>query len=315
MAAAAAASRAGRSHQIAGRTILRSARIRWGKLAGTAICWNFPRTAASTAHCSSNQRPSSGSRRAWASASAKNGSLASSRSARYTDRISLACWLSTRFHFLALGGSGDAVRQNLLELHLAAGDARLDGTDGNFEDLRDLLVGVLFHVKQRERRLVEFIDLPQRFDHGTSIQLIHRCRRDWRQLVFHLLKFVMRETSLPTPRFDELMVERGEQPGLHLRGVTELVALGRPRVKCLLCEVGRLGFIAGQAGGKLVERTIITAHQTFKVRGGGHLRVIRHKRRCRRLAWSHRCVTAGTLTTFKLPQTGRRSKWNCEECF
>src|ERR1017187_10664990 len=91
------------------------------------------------ARCFSNQRPSSGSRWAWASASAKNGSPASSRPARYSARISLACWLSTAFHILIIEGRGSSVHEDFLELALAASDARLYGADRYFEYLRDLL--------------------------------------------------------------------------------------------------------------------------------------------------------------------------------
>src|SRR5208282_1786927 len=86
-----------------------------------------------------------------------------------------------------------------------------------------------------------------------------------------MLQFDVGKARLPTPRAEKLAVQGGEQPGFHFGCVAQLMALGRPNAKGLLCKVTGVRLIPRQAEGKLIQRLVITSHQTFKVHALSHI--------------------------------------------
>ena len=53
------------------------------------------------------------------------------------------------------------------------------------------------------------------------------------------------------------------------------MAFGRPNAKSLLCEVTGVGFVTRETEGKLVQRLVITSHQTFKLHGLSHIATLK----------------------------------------
>ena len=51
--------------------------------------------------------------------------------------------------------------------------------------------------------------------------------------------------------------------------VSQLVALGRPDIKGLLCQIASVRLHPRQAERKLIQRTIVTGHQALKIQAHG----------------------------------------------
>src|SRR6266403_5895420 len=87
------------------------------------------------------------------------------------------------------------------------------------------------------------------------------------------------------------------------------MALVGPHVERLLRQIAGFRFAVGEREGELVQRTVITAHQTFKVRGGVHIGVIGHVR-CENRDYARWILTTGHPPTCNVTQTLRPSKRN-----
>src|SRR5215216_4183593 len=57
-----------------------------------------------------------------------------------------------------------------LELAEAASDPGFDGPERNIEDLSDFAVGVIFKIKQRQRRLKRFVEPFQKLNHIARLE-------------------------------------------------------------------------------------------------------------------------------------------------
>src|ERR1051326_1207962 len=79
----------------------------------------------------------------------------------------------------------------------------------------------------------------------------------------------MRKALLPPARLQKLTVEGREQPGFHLRYISQLMALRRPNIKRLLRQIAGIGLHAREAEGKLIQRAIVTRHKAFKIQAHG----------------------------------------------
>jgi hypothetical protein len=76
---------------------------------------------------------------------------------------------------------------------------------------------------------------------------------------------------LPAGDAEPFAVDRGEEPGLHFRGIPQRVALPRPLQKSLLHEVLRRRIAPAHAQGKAVEPLVVGVHDLLKAgRGVGH---------------------------------------------
>src|ERR1022692_2774828 len=80
----------------------------------------------------------------------------------------------------------------------------------------------------------------------------------------------MGKARLPPPRFEELAVERREQPGFHFGGIAQLVAFHGPNGKSLLRQITGVGLGAREAESELIQRRVKTRHEAFKIQGIGH---------------------------------------------
>ena len=81
-----------------------------------------------------------------------------------------------------------------------------------------------------------------------------------RQLGVHLLELEVRKANLAAAAFQELPVQRGEQPRLRPRRLAQLVAVPRPFQKGLLHEVARQAFFPRQAERETKERRVMEIH-------------------------------------------------------
>ncbi len=75
----------------------------------------------------------------------------------------------------------------------------------------------------------------------------------------------MNKPILSSPGFKEQAVQRGEQPGLDLGYVTELVPLRCPDVEGLLGQILRVGLHPRQAHGEPEQRLVMRVHNSFKL--------------------------------------------------
>src|SRR5260221_12380716 len=118
--------------------------------------------------------------------------------------------------FLYSRGRGRlAIGKSLIKLALAAGNARLDGTDGYAENPGNFLVRVILQIKQRQRRTIKFGNLRERGNHGCGIKLVNHRRWNGGQFASDFVKFIMRETGVFAARLEELAVQGGEEPRFH----------------------------------------------------------------------------------------------------
>jgi hypothetical protein len=85
----------------------------------------------------------------------------------------------------------------------------------------------------------------------------------------------MRKAGLPSPRAKKLAVQGGEQPGFHFGCVAQLVAFSRPNAKSLLSKVTGVRFVSCEAEGELIQRLVITSHQTVKIQTLSHIATLK----------------------------------------
>ncbi|MDB6121220.1 MAG: hypothetical protein JWQ71_213 [Pedosphaera sp.] len=162
-------------------------------------------------------------------------------------------------------GSGGDVEDELLELGHAAGDAGLDGAEGDFEYIGDFLVRIVLHVKEREWRLVRFAYLGEEFNDLGGVNGIDHGGRNGGKFRVNFAKFIMGKSHNFPPHIQKLPVQGGKEPGFDLGAVTQLMALGRPNIKCLLCKITSVRFRPSETECELIERPVKTSYQTFKV--------------------------------------------------
>ena len=160
------------------------------------------------------------------------------------------------------------MKKGLLQFLLSAGKARHHGADRNFQDLGDLVVGMLLKIKKDQRCTKSLVDgLQSGHDLGRFQAVDGFGHRD-RQLIFNLGKFLFWPAHFATAGGNKFTIKRGEQPRLDLRIVAEKMPLGGPNREGLLGQIAGVRFIAGQAEGKAIEHGIEAVDNVFEIEGG-----------------------------------------------
>ena len=153
----------------------------------------------------------------------------------------------------------------------AAGQARFDGAERHVQNFGDFVVGTILQIKQGDGRLINFVQPRQRRQHLRGVKAVDGGRRHDGQFRRRMFQFNMRKARLLPARAEKFAVEGGEQPGFHFGCVAQLVAFGRPDAKSLLRQVAGIRLVARQAEGELIQRLVITGHQTFKIHAVSHI--------------------------------------------
>src|SRR6266498_6015024 len=81
----------------------------------------------------------------------------------------------------------------------------------------------------------------------------------------HIIQFDLWETNFVSAPAQKFAIQRGKKPRLRFRAVAQLVALGRPKKKRLLGQIGRVGFRLRQAEGKTKQRRVLPIYQLLKI--------------------------------------------------
>jgi len=61
-------------------------------------------------------------------------------------------------------------------------------------------------------------------------------------------------------------IKRRKEPRLRFRPIAQLMTFRRPKKKCLLRQIGCVGFRSRQAEGKTKQGLILSIHQLLKIR-------------------------------------------------
>src|SRR6476620_12405301 len=97
---------------------------------------------------------------------------------------------------------------------------------------------MLLQIKKGKRRAINLVECEERTLHNVAIKLVYNRRRDCLRADRLGIALPFDETILLPFATQKLAVKRSEKPGLHFRGIAQLVALRRPTEKRLLRQVG-----------------------------------------------------------------------------
>ena len=125
---------------------------------------------------------------------------------------------------------------------------------------------MVFEVEQHERGAIDLVHLGQRLHDRAGIHGVDGGGSDGWQLALDGFNFVVREARGAAPGAEEFPMQRRKKPGLDLRAVAQLLALGGPEEERLLGEVIGLGLALRQAQSEAVERLVVVAHELLEVR-------------------------------------------------
>ena len=157
-----------------------------------------------------------------------------------------------------------AAGQDVLQLGNAAGHAGLDRADRDVQDFGDFFVGTIFADKKARRAPDKFRPLAPAPASPAGNPIVDGGGERVGRSSGTSSSSIMRKSHLPPPALQKRPMQCRKQPGLHFRLVPQLMAFGRPHIKCLLRQIARIGLGARQAESKLIERLVISSPPRFQ---------------------------------------------------
>jgi hypothetical protein len=154
--------------------------------------------------------------------------------------------------------------QQALELFDAAGDARFDGAKGHIQNFGDLRIGIIFEIKQRNRRLEIRIDFRQGAQNRRGVGT-GQVGFDGGQFALGVLEFCFREANDAAAPGEVFAMQGREQPAFCFGFISQLSATLRKNVKRLLSQVPGFTFAPREAEREPVQGFIVKLDQLLKI--------------------------------------------------
>ena len=155
--------------------------------------------------------------------------------------------------------------QQLAELRLATGQSRHHRAGRHLQRFGNFPVRHVLQIKQGQRRAMQFIDLLQRLHHRTGVHVVHDAGWNLRQLMHRVRHRDVRESRLMPELGEKFPVQRGQQPGLELRRVAQLMPPRRPDEKSFLHQIRRRVLVPTQAQRKAEQCSVMLLHHLCEI--------------------------------------------------